>query len=113
MNRGIPASDNDGRRSAMMDWGNNMGTGSWIFSILGTLLILALVVAAIAWLLSARRDPVSSSSAPEESAHEILNRRLASGELTGEQYTQLRETLSDAPSSSFTRKPRRPASTRA
>jgi uncharacterized membrane protein len=113
MKRGIPASGNYRRRSAMMHWGNNMGAGSWIFSILGTLLILALVVAAIAWLLSARRDPDSSLSTRGESANEILNRRLASGELTGEQYTQLRETLSDAPSSSLTRKPRRPAGTRA
>jgi putative membrane protein len=97
----------------MMYWGNSMGTGSWIFSILGTLIILALVVAAVAWLLSARRAPGGSSSTPGESAHEILNRRLASGELTAEQYQQLRDTLSDAPSSSFTRKPRRPAGTRA
>jgi uncharacterized membrane protein len=113
MERGIPVSGNYRRRSAMMYWGNNMGTGSWIFSILGTLMILTLVVAAIAWLLSARRDRGSSLGTPGESANENLNRRLASGELTGEQYTQLRETLSDAPSSSFTRRPRRSAGTRA
>jgi uncharacterized membrane protein len=97
----------------MMYWGDNMGTGSWIFSIFGTLIILALVVAAIAWLFSARGDRGNTGSTPGESANEILNRRLASGELTAEQYKQLRETLSDASPSNFALRPRRPADTRA
>jgi uncharacterized membrane protein len=112
MKRGMPASDNYRRRSAMMYWGNNMGTGSWIFSILGTLIILALIVAATAWLLSARRDRGSTSTSGE-SATEILNRRLASGELTADQFRQLRETLSDTPSSRFALKSGRPADTHA
>jgi uncharacterized membrane protein len=97
----------------MMYWGNNMGTGSWIFSILGTLIILALVVAAIAWLFSARRDRGTSDSTPGESANEILNRRLASGEITAEQHKQLRATLSDTSPSNFALRPRRPADTHA
>ena len=29
----------------MMNWGNHMGTGGWIFSILGTLIIIGLIIA--------------------------------------------------------------------
>jgi hypothetical protein len=31
----------------MMYWGNHMGTGDWIFSILGTLIIIGLIVVAL------------------------------------------------------------------
>jgi putative membrane protein len=78
----------------MMYWGNHMSTGGWIFSILATLIFLALIVALILWLASS-----TSSSAglrpgeSRESPKEILDRRLASGELSVEQYQQLRDTL--------------------
>lgn len=73
----------------MMYWGDHMSTGGWIFSILATLVFLALIGALIIWLLSA----TTSASGPRESAAEILDRRLASGELTVEQYAQLRDAL--------------------
>lgn len=83
----------------MMYSGDNMGTGGWVFSILVTLILLALIVAAIVWLLSARRDRDRdrdrSISTPRESANDTLDRRLASGELTAAQYEQLRKMLSD------------------
>jgi putative membrane protein len=79
----------------MMDFGNHMGTGGWVFSILATLIILGLIVAAVVWLVPSRRDRGSSVSATGETASEILDRRLAGGELTAEQYQQLREALSD------------------
>jgi len=72
-----------------MYWGNHMTTGGWIFSIFGTLIVLGLIVAAIVWLI---RDH-GSQTAANESASEILDRRLADGELNLEQYNQLRETL--------------------
>ena len=96
----------------MMYWGNHMGTGGWVFSIFATLIVLALIVAAIAWLFSARRDRGSSLSPPGDSANEILNRRLASGELTAEQYEQLLEKLSDTTPSTFGPRTGRPAGTR-
>ena len=67
--------------TAMMYWGNHMSAGSWIFSIIGTLIMVALLVAAIVWLVSSRRSTLQASSG---SANEILDRRLASGEITSE-----------------------------
>ena len=46
----------------MMYWGNHMGTGSWIFSILATLIILALIVGLIIWLVSPGRRTSSSTA---------------------------------------------------
>jgi uncharacterized membrane protein len=75
-----------------MYWGDHMSTGGWIFSVLATLIFLALIIALISWFLSA----TSTNASPGDtggSAQEILDRRLASGELTIEQYEQLRDTL--------------------
>ncbi len=83
-----------------MYWNGHMSTGGWILSVLWTLIIIALVVGGIVWLTSAFSNRDKSAAPPESSgasAREILDRRLASGELTVEQYTQLRETLGDAP----------------
>jgi uncharacterized membrane protein len=74
----------------MMYWGNHMNTGGWIFSILGTFIIVALIIAAVVWLASDRGDGPKASA---ESSGEILDRRLASSEITPAQYRHLRETL--------------------
>jgi uncharacterized membrane protein len=95
----------------MMYWGNHMSTGSWIFSILGTLIILGLIVAVIVWAVSQRGDRGSSAAATGESAREILDRRLASGELTAQEYTQLREAVNDAAAMTSKSQPREPAGT--
>jgi uncharacterized membrane protein len=76
----------------MMYWGDHMSTGGWIFSIFGTLIVVALVFTVIYWVVSAVSDR-GGDRASRESAREILDRRLASGELTPEQYAQLRATL--------------------
>ena len=81
-----------------MYWNGHMSAAGWILSVLWTLIIIALVVAGIAWLLSAFANRESRGPATEGSgsgAREILDRRLASGELTVEQYTHLRETIGD------------------
>jgi uncharacterized membrane protein len=83
----------------MMDWNGNMSTGGWIFSGLGMLIILVLVVAAIVWIareLGARRDRGSGNAM---SAPELLDRRLANGEINAKQYAQLRQTLVARPDS--------------
>jgi putative membrane protein len=78
---------------AMMYWGDHMSTGGWIFSILATLIFLALIGALIFWLLSATTSGGSLRGDSRESPKEVLDRRLASGELTIEQYQQLRDAL--------------------
>jgi uncharacterized membrane protein len=92
----------------MMYWGNHMGTGDWIFSILGTLIIIGLIVGLIYWAVSANSRSDTSPDATPESAREILDRRLAGGELTVEQYEQLRGALSNAQSGSSDARPRDP-----
>jgi putative membrane protein len=77
----------------MMYWGHHMSVGGWIFSILATIVFLALIAALIFWLLSATTSGSGFRGASRESPEEILDRRLASGELTVEQYQRLRDTL--------------------
>lgn len=92
-----------------MYWNGHMSTGGWILSVLWTLIIVALIGGGIVWLISAigNRGPSSpDAKAPSPSAREILDRRLASGELTLEQYQQLREAMGDpAPAARDTRPP--------
>ena len=79
-----------------MYWNGHMSAAGWILSVLWTLIIIALVVAGIVWLMSARGDREKGEpieDAQGTSAREILDRRLASGELSVEQYQQLRETI--------------------
>ena len=96
-----------------MYWNGHMGAGGWILSVLLTLIIIALVVAGIVWLVSAlgnRENRPATSQTPEASAREILDRRLASGEVTVEQYNELRETLGDPAPTARGTGPPRPAS---
>jgi len=77
-----------------MMYGNHMGGGGWAVSIIMTVILVGLIAAAIVWLVSRRRgSPPASTGA----AGEILDRRLASGEITSEQYEELRETLGSSP----------------
>jgi uncharacterized membrane protein len=80
-----------------MMYGNNMGSAGWAFSIFATVIILALIVATIMWLASKRRNGQGPAIA---SARAILDRRLASDEITADQYDQLRKKLDARPASS-------------
>jgi putative membrane protein len=95
-----------------MYWGEHMSTGGWIFSIIGTLIIVALVVGVVILAAQALRDRgqgAATGCAPAESPHQILDRRLASGELTGEQYDELLRRLDERPSLVGTGRPSQPA----
>jgi uncharacterized membrane protein len=95
-----------------MMYGNHMGAGGWAFSIFGTLLILGLIVAATIWFVSRRPDRGLGQGAGAASAHEILDRRLTSGEITPDQYDQLREKLTSTATSSSGQPPVGAAGTR-
>jgi uncharacterized membrane protein len=71
-----------------------MSTGGWFFSVVATLIVIGLLVAAIVRLTSGLGGR-GGSTATVSSTREILDRRLASGELRVEQYEQLRAALSD------------------
>jgi uncharacterized membrane protein len=77
-----------------MMYGNHMGGGGWAVSIIVTVILVGIIAAAIVWLVSRRRGspPVLAGAAGE-----ILDRRLASGEITSKQYEELRETLGSSP----------------
>jgi uncharacterized membrane protein len=83
----------------MMYWNGHMTTAGWILAIAWTAIVFALVAGAVYWLASARPgsgETPPSTAASEPSAREILDRRLARGELTIEQYETLRGTIEGA-----------------
>jgi uncharacterized membrane protein len=86
----------------MMYWSGHMTTDGWIIAILWTATIFALIAGAIYWLASALtgRSPEASGTVSEPPAREILDRRLPTGELTLEQYTELRDAIVGGTSSS-------------
>lgn len=75
-----------------MDWNGHMTTAGWIVSVVWMLIIVALIVAALLFLLSGARSRGDGGNVPPR---EILDRRLASGELSVEEYERLRRTLAD------------------
>ena len=79
----------------MMYWNGHMTAAGWVIAILWTVIILALIGGAVYWLVSelSGRNPREAAAPGEGSAREILDRRLAKGELTVEQYKELRGTL--------------------
>ena len=60
-----------------MMYGNHMSAGGWVFSILRTLIILALIVAAIYSISSARNKSGRGRVLPTLSAREVLDGRVA------------------------------------
>jgi uncharacterized membrane protein len=77
-----------------MFYQHNMGAGGWIFMALGNIVIWGLIIAFIVWLArDLRTRPHRHHITSGASASEILDRRLASGEISPEQYERLRTTL--------------------
>jgi uncharacterized membrane protein len=80
----------------MMDWGErgqHMTTGGWIFMAMGMLILIVLAVVLVMWIVSQPRKTGADPVAPGMSAREVLDHRLASGEITTDQYDQLRTRL--------------------
>ncbi|MCF7741158.1 MAG: SHOCT domain-containing protein [Candidatus Marinimicrobia bacterium] len=73
---------------------HNMHSGLWGFSWVGILLIIAIVV--VIYLLL--RNSQNQSSRPRQSAKtplEILKERLAKGEISKEEYQDLKKEIED------------------
>jgi uncharacterized membrane protein len=84
----------------MMDWGDrgeHMTTGGWIFMALGMLVLIVLAVVLVMWRVSQQRKPDRGALPHAMSAREALDHRLVSGDITGEQYDQLRAKLDPSP----------------
>ena len=73
------------------DWGhmNEWGAGGWLAMIA----FWALVIVAIVWVA---RELAGSRLGDSSSAVQMLDRRLAAGEIGVEEYRQLRAALQDA-----------------
>jgi putative membrane protein len=82
----------------VMDWGmtNSMGHGHWGFMPWGwgSLLFWAFIVAAVVLVIYfLTRSPKGPNSVGGGDSLEILRRRYASGEITKEQFEEMRDTL--------------------
>ena len=80
----------------MMDWGNrseHMTTGGWIFMALGMLVLIVLVVVLVMWIVSQQRQPARSQPPTSMSPRDALDHRLVNGEITSDQYDELRKRL--------------------
>lgn len=84
----------------MNGWNGGMGAAGWLFMSLFWVLLLVVIVWAAAQLFPGRRDSVATATgpapaplAPTEQPQQILDRRLASGEIDVETYEKLRGTL--------------------
>jgi uncharacterized membrane protein len=77
-----------------MFYQHHMDAGGWIFMALGNIVIWGLIIAFILWLVQdLRTRPERHRMVPEVSAGEILDRRLASGEIDIEEHQRLRVAL--------------------
>jgi putative membrane protein len=77
------------------DGGDHMGAGGWVFMALLGVALIGLLVAFIVWLMQdQRRRPHGSHYVSGGSAIEILDRRLATGEISVQEYERLKASLS-------------------
>ncbi len=75
-------------------YGDHMSGSDWGFMVLWTVLAILFVVAVVWAVVSiARREPPSGDSRSPRSGREILDERLASGEIDPDEYDRLRERL--------------------
>lgn len=71
------------------DWHHgDTGVGWWILMMLGMVIFWGLVIYGVVWLVRGAASP-----APRETPAEILQRRLARGEISVEEYERRRALL--------------------
>ncbi|HEX5192061.1 MAG TPA: hypothetical protein VFW09_04600 [Solirubrobacteraceae bacterium] len=76
---------------------HNFGWGWWMLMSIGMVAFWALVIYGIVWLIRGGHNSQQPAEAAPEPAREILKRRLARGEISIEEYTQLVDALDDRP----------------
>jgi uncharacterized membrane protein len=79
-----------------------MDAGGWTLSIFVSLLLVGLVVLAIVWLVRTQNAGASIRQRRDEgeSARELLDRRMVSGEIGEKEYQRLGKAISEAPTPS-------------
>jgi putative membrane protein len=76
----------------MMNWSGGMGAAGWVLMSVLWVILIAVIVWALAALFG-RGDRSAGGAAISERPEEILDRRLASGEIDTETYEALRTKL--------------------
>lgn len=79
--------------------GDDVGWGWWLVMSIGMAAFWALVILGAVWFLRGADDRREPGDAPEpaEPPGDVLKRRLAAGEITVEEYQEVRRALDDAP----------------
>jgi putative membrane protein len=81
-----------------MFWHDHMNTGGWVFMVLGNIVIWGLIFAFIIWLVQDWRGRQHHREmTADPSATEILDRRLAAGEIDVEEYEKVRKVIGQPP----------------
>lgn len=78
-----------------MMMGGGMAWMMWLFWIPILVLVVGLVVLVIVLLARSRAGAVQSRSASSETPMEILQRRLASGEINSKQFREMKRDLGE------------------
>jgi putative membrane protein len=79
---------------------NDVGGGWWLLMSVGMVAFWALLLYGVVWLArgTASRGPQAPQPpAPSESPQQVLERRLAAGEVSVEEYERLRAVLDQEP----------------
>ncbi len=76
----------------MNGWDNGMGAGGWVLMIFAWVALIALIFWAISRLFPVRWGG-ESREPTVETADEILDRRLARGEIDTDEYARLHDAL--------------------
>jgi putative membrane protein len=79
----------------MGGWDNGMGAGGWVLMIFAWVALIALIVWAISRLFPTRGNRDSRDQVAE-TPDEILDRRLARGEIDTDEYARLHDALVSA-----------------
>ncbi len=78
----------------MMDWGYGMGGAGWLLMTGFWVVLIAVLVGLAAWIFPRQGRPTQVGDAA--SARELLDQRLARGELDIETYRAIRDELARA-----------------
>ncbi len=79
----------------MMYWDGHMTTAGWIVAILWTVIIFALIAGAIYWFARSLSGGRATTAETEPSARQIIDRRLASGEISIEEHAALKSAIGE------------------
>lgn len=73
---------------------HDVGWGWWLLMSVGMVTFWALVIYGVVWLARGGGSQAPNER-PPESAHEVLKRRLAGGEISIEEYERARRAMAD------------------